>query len=190
MNADIKTILKPIFLAVFSYASYLLSSQLIKLADKLETKDLATIVSAMTTVFIGLAAVIINQRYSKQRETEEAHRENKVNIYKRFLNTVSGVLAQNNVNVSKNGLSEQELIDYLVEFKTELLLWGSPNVIKRQLEFESASRNDETKNDKGGIIALNNLYKAIREDIGLSNRGLNNRELVKMYLSNPSEIDK
>ena len=94
-------------------------------------------------------------------------------------------MATQNENVSKKGPTDQELVDYLVEFKTELVLWGSPLVIKRQLEFEKASRNN------GNIFtAVDNLYKAIREDIGLSNKNLNSHELVKMYLSDPGELDE
>lgn len=39
-------------------------------------------------------------------------------------------------------------------------------------------------------MAVDNLYKAICEDIGLSNSGLNNLELIKIFLKDPSELDK
>ncbi len=39
-------------------------------------------------------------------------------------------------------------------------------------------------------MAVNNLYKAIREDIGLSNAGLNNLELIKLFLKDPDELDR
>ena len=38
-------------------------------------------------------------------------------------------------------------------------------------------------------MAVHNLYKAIRRDIGLSNAGLNNLELVKIFLKDPDELD-
>jgi hypothetical protein len=81
--------------------------------------------------------------------------------------------------------TDQELIDYLVRFKTEILLWGSPKVIKSQLEFQRIFGS-------GGdvLMAVNNLYKAIREDIGLSNAGLNNLELIEIFLKDPDELDK
>lgn len=174
-----------ILLAGLGYGGYSLSVEVLQLLTKLKPELLAAIVSAMATVFAGIAAVLINQRYSKQRDIAESHRQKKVEIYKNFLDAVSGLMARNNENVSKEGFSDQELVDYLVEFKTEILLWGSPQVIKHQLEFEQISQ-------EGGNIfsAIDKLYKAIRDDIGLSNKGLNNHELVKMYLSDPSELDK
>ena len=149
-----------------------------------DPKISAAILGGMATVFVGLTAVIITQNQTKLRDREEAHRASKVEIYKRYLETIAALLAGTNDNVSLKAPTEQELVDYLVQFKTEILLWGSPEVIKMQLEFQFASEND------GNIfIAVNNLHKAIRADIGLSNKGLNNLELVKMYLSDPTELD-
>lgn len=167
------------------YGLYWLALELFTLLAKLQNEVLAALSGAMATVLAGITAVIISQKQSKQRDIDESHRSKKVEIYKTFLDAVSGVMATQNENVSKKGPTDQELVDYLVEFKTELVLWGSPLVIKRQLEFEKASRNN------GNIFtAVDNLYKAIREDIGLSNKNLNSHELVKMYLSDPGELDE
>lgn len=173
-----------IILGCVGYGLYWLGIKLLAILVTLKPEVIASIIGAMATVFAGLAAVIISNKQSKQREIDESHRAKKVEIYKGFLDAVSGIMAKENKNVSKNGLSDQELVDYLVEFKTDLLLWGSPKVIKYQLQFELLSSNPDKV-----FTAVNNLYKAIREDIGLSNKGLNNHELVKMYLSDPSELD-
>lgn len=150
----------------------------------LQKEILAALIGAVATVFAGIAVVIITQKQSKQRDIEESHRPKKVEIYKKFLDTISGLMANHNDKVSKKGMTDQELIDYLVEFKTELLLWGSPLVIKRQLEYEKIAR------ENGNLFtALDNLYRAIREDIGLSNKGLETHDLMKMYLSNPDELE-
>ena len=177
-------ILGLLMLSGFIYLGYLIPTELVSILKGFQKEVLVALIGAMATVFVGIAAAIISHKQSKQRDIDESHRPKKVEIYKTFLDAVSGVMASENKNVSKNGLSNQELIDYLVEFKTDILLWGSPKVISKQLEFEKVSR-------KGGnvISAVDNLYKAIREDIGLSNKGLNNHELVKMYLSNPEELD-
>ncbi|MCZ6802687.1 MAG: hypothetical protein O7D86_01815 [Proteobacteria bacterium] len=179
------TILGLVLLAGACYLGYLVFIEIIEVLSKLKKEVLAALIGAIGTVFVGVAAAIISQKQSKQRDIDESHRPTKVEIYKRYMDAVSGLLAKENENVSKEGMSDQELVDYLVEFKTEILLWGGPKVLKCQLEFDETSRN-------GGniFVAVDNLYKAIREDIGLSNRGLNNLELVKMYLSDPGELDE
>ena len=169
-------ILYALWVAVYFFITSLTSA---------DPKISAAIIGAMTTIFVGIAAVIITQRQIKLREIEEAHREKKVEIYHKFLGTVTSLIAGQNDQVTIEAPTEQELIDYLVEFKTEILLWGSPKVIKAQLEFERISGS-------GGdvLTAVNNLYKAIREDIGLSNAGLNDLELIKIFLKDPDELDK
>jgi hypothetical protein len=78
-----------------------------------------------------------------------------------------------------------ELADFFVKYKTNVILWGSPQVINAQLKFESASTTGENV-----LYATDRLYLAIRADLGLSNRGLGNRQLIKMYLKNPKELDQ
>jgi membrane protein implicated in regulation of membrane protease activity len=179
------TILGLLLIAGVLYSLWLAVSFFITSLATADPKISAAIIGAMTTIFVGIAAVIITQRQIKLREIEEAHREKKVEIYQKFMGTITSLIAGQNKQVTIEAPTEQELIDYLVGFKTEILLWGSPKVIKSQLEFERVS-------GFGGdvFMAVNNLYKAIREDIGLSNTGLNNLELVKIFLKDPDELDK
>ncbi len=81
-------------------------------------------------------------------------------------------------------LTEQELNDIMLEFRTNVILWGSPKVINVYLDFQNASNLNENI-----LLIVDELHKAIREDIGLSNQGLNKKQLVKMYLKDPSELD-
>lgn len=179
------TILGFLFLAIIGFVFWKGLSFFVFSLTAADPKISAAIVGAMATVFVGLTAVIITQRQTKIREVEEAHRTKKVEIYEKFLQMISSLLAGQNDETSIKAPTEQNLVDYLVEFKTEILLWGSPEVIKCQLEFE-----DMTRKNGDLFLAVNNLYKAIRKDIGLSNKGLNNLELVKMYLKDPEELDK
>ena len=51
---------------------------------------------------------------------------------------------------------------------------GAPKVINAHLKFDKVSRS-------GGnvLYAVDELYRAIREDIGLSNKGLNEHLLMR-----------
>ncbi|MFT5726564.1 MAG: hypothetical protein ACI8PB_000685 [Desulforhopalus sp.] len=152
---------------------------------EVDAKISASIIGAMSTVIVGVIAVVWTQRQIKIREIEETHRPKKVELYQTFIKVVTSLIAGANENLSAKGMSEQELIDTLFEFKKDLLLWGSPKVIKALLKFDSESGS-------GGKVveAIDSLYKAIREDIGLSNKGLDNLELPKLFLKDPTELDK
>lgn len=93
---------------------------------------------------------------------------------------VSRLIGATNENLSVKEPDPQELVQYLFKFKSDILLWGSPKVIRAQIEFETVSGSGNTKKV---FSAVNSLYLAIRDDIGLSNSGLSNLELVKLYLN-------
>lgn len=167
------------------YLVYVIGARLLSFLERANPSVAAAVVGAMTTLLVGLGGVLYTQAQIKKREIEEAYRSRKVEIYKGFLDLVARMMASNNKNYSQKSPSEKELVEFLVGFKTSIILWGSPKVIIAQLEFE------RTSSEGGNVLkAVDNLYKAIREDIGLSNRGLNQHQLVKMYLKNKNEIDE
>jgi hypothetical protein len=140
----------------------------------------AAIIGAMATILVGISAVLISQAHERKRSSEEAHRLKKVEIYQSFIDMISRMIGSSNKNLALKEPDSQELIHYLFKFKADILLWGSPKVIKAQIEFENVSESGDTKKL---LMSINSLYFAIREDIGLSNSGLNNLELVKLYLN-------
>ena len=140
----------------------------------------AAIVGAMATVLVGISAVLLSQTYERKRAAEEAHRLKKVEIYQGFIDMISRMTSASNVHLPSREPAAAELIQYLFKFKSDILLWGSPKVIRAQIEFESVSGHGDTKKL---FRSVNSLYLAIREDIGLSNYGLNNLELVKLSLN-------
>lgn len=170
---------------IFGYFIWIVSTRFVLFLESANPSVSAAVVGAASTVLVGIGGVLYTQAKIKEREIEEAHRARKIEIYHGFLEMIARIIVKDNRNVSLEAPSEQELIDFLVNFKTNLILWGSPKVIDAQLNFEEVSRQS------GNILlAVDELYKAIREDIGLSNRGLTKSQLVKMYLKDPKELDE
>lgn len=65
------------------------------------------------------------------------------------------------------------MIEFILKFKKSLLLWGSPRVIKAQLDYERGwALAAERKDNKKLLLFVDKLYRAMREDIGLKNGGL------------------
>ncbi len=179
------TFLGLVFIAVIAYFLWVTGKFFISIFTAANPDTAVGILGAMTTVLVGLAAVIITQRQTKLREIEEAHRAKKVDMYEKYVKLIGSAIAIDNKNITTKHPSQQTLINGLASYHEKLILWGSPDVVKTQLEFRQAS-NEANKM----LPAVDNMYKAIRKDIGLSNRGLNNLELVKMYLKDPDELDK
>lgn len=167
------------------YLLWLVAARLLTFLESANPSVSAAIVGAMATVLVGVGGALYTQSQIKKREIEEAHRARKVEIYKDFLDIAARMMAEGNESVSLKPPTQQELVDFMLGFKTNVVLWGSPKVINAQLNFQ------KTSSEGGHVLkAVDHLYKAIREDIGLSNRGLDKHQLVKMYLSNPDEMDE
>jgi hypothetical protein len=177
-----------ISLVIFAVAAYSIWHLLFFFARKIAEINpsvSAAIIGSMATVFVGITAVIITQRQTKARELEEAHRTRKVEIYNNFLTIVTKVHKSMNDQVAVEQVSQKELANSLMDYKREILLWGAPKVIKAQLQYEAATAT-------GGnmFIAMDNLYRAIREDIGLNNKGLSEFDLIKLFLKDAHLMDE
>ena len=95
------------------------------------------------------------------------------------------LFAGNNENVTGETPTEQSLVDFMMEFKRDLMFRASPKVIRSMNNFEKHSDNP-----KKIIRYVDNLYRAMREDIGLSNFGLDSFQLMQIILKDKSEIWK
>lgn len=168
------------------YGSWLLLNAFTNAIEAASAEVTAAIIGAMATILVGIAAVLLSQAHERKRAADEAHRLKKVEIYQGFIDMISRLMGASNENLQMKGPDEKELVQYLFKFKSDILLWGSPKVIKAQIEFENISGNGNTQKT---FRAVNSLYLAIREDIGLSNSGLNNLELVKLSLDNAARSE-
>ena len=137
----------------------------------------AAVIGLMATVGGGLVITSLTQVYTRNRDREEAHRAKKVEIYAQFVELVRRTVAQENEFLKEPPFQDGELVRELAKFKRDLILWGSPKVISTQLQFEI-----EASESGKALVAVNRLLLAIREDIGLTNRGLNNFELMKLQI--------
>ncbi len=128
------------------------------------------------------------QKHIREREIEEAHRQRKVEIYNDFLKLVSSFMQGSNSSNNKKAPTGQKMLNEFEKFQNGILLWGGPKVILAFLEYRKKS--DGNHDSLEIFISVDKLYKELREDIGLSNKGLDSLETVQMYLSDPSEIDE
>lgn len=190
MKAKIHKFLQIVFglalIVGLAYGAWLLIFAFVDSITAASPEVTAAIIGAMATVLVGVSAVLISQAYEHKRSVEEAHRLKKVEIYQGFIDMISRVIGAKNENLSLTEPDPKELINYLFKYKSDILLWGSPKVIKAQIEFEAVSSSGDHKRM---FRAVNSLYLSIREDIGLSNSGLNDLELVKLGLNDEARAD-
>jgi len=160
---------------------------IMKAAIIIYNADIKIIVAIIASLSAVLGA-FFTQYFIKKREEQNAHRDKKIEIYNEFIDIAQRMVASKNENLNIKKVTDEELQDFFFRFNRDIILWGSPGVIKTFLEFKNASHN--SIKGKELLVLINNLYKEFRKDIGLSNWGLNSNELIKINLSDPEELDK
>lgn len=159
-----------------------------KISDYFKGTDSAlvsTIITACATVLVGIGAVIISHNRIKSREIAERHRSAKIELYNKFNEFFYRVLSGPNDKTSIQSPTDQEVIDFMSEFKHQLIFIASSGVIKAMIEFENNSGEGKT----GILLYVDDLLKAMRKDVGLTTFGVRNHELIKVFLTAESRKD-
>lgn len=153
-----------------------------------ESQVAAAVVAAAGTVLAGLGAVILAQQRSKTREIAESHRPNKVELYTRFIKKVMDYMWKTrDRKAAAPATNDPELQEFFEHFTTDLVLWGSPGVIRAYGKFRRA-----TKDESGlrAVLVMDELMRAMRKDLGHSDWLLQRGEVIKIFLLDPEELDK
>lgn len=202
----LKNSLGYIFSALLGLLVWIVSVDLIPTFSSVDTKILVAVITASGTFITGFVLAILNhnktksremdnqksisereiqvQKQIREREIEEAHRERKVKMYMDFIEMISSFIQAVNPENKKKSLTKQQILNKIESFQNGILLWGGPQVLKAYLHYRTVANNE----NKLLFESIDQLYKAIRQDIGLSNEGLDDMETIRLYLKDPSEL--
>lgn len=206
----LKNSLAYILSAFLGAAAWVASVNFLPQIGSYDAKVIAAIVTVVGTLVTGVVLALLNHSKSKareleaqrkiserelevqkqirEREIEESHRERKVEMYLDFVSMISNFMRAANSENKKKPLSKQQILDKIEKFQNGILLWGGPKVVKAYLNYRQTATADA--GNQKIFESVDSLYLAIREDIGLSNKELNNLETVRLYLKDPGELDK
>jgi len=157
-----------------------------------DIKLLVALVAAFGTLTTGVIVALVNHSHIKarellvqeriserelevqqairEREIDESHRKKKVEIYNDFLMLVSSFMQGENKENKKKLPNQQKILDETEKFQNGILLWGGPKVIASYLNYRKQAEVGTSEM----FVSIDQLYRALREDIGLSNEGLDN----------------
>ena len=141
----------------------------------------------MLTRLAAVAAALYVQRRTKERDIAEAHRPQKIEVYGRFMETVFEVLKRSKDETADSSQEafEKEYLDFFVTFTRDLIVWGSPGVIKAYENFRRG-----VSSDPAVLLLVDDILREIRKDLGNSNWNIKRGDLIKMVLKDPGELDK
>jgi len=187
LKKTLKFILSLAALCALLYGSWFLAIYLFDWIASLE-KEVA---AAAITALIGLLGLLYVQWNSKAKEIADSHRPAKIEVYETFFDIVERFMnAAKNEDGNFDPESDefpQEVKDQFTKLSRGMIIWASPQVIKAWSAFREQASTSETPKDI--LLAVDAVLQAIRADLGNSNFGLKRGDVVKLYLSNPGEVD-
>lgn len=132
----------------------------------------AQIIGTSGTVITAVVAVVIGHIYTKRRDIRESQRIAKAETYNVFVKQITAALMDGTP-------SESVLKQFFKDFTSRLLLAGSEEVVLAFNEWRDSNYADL----KQTFLTLDTLLRALRRDLGHSNRGLPKGALVRIYFS-------
>lgn len=154
-------------------------------ARTLDPSIYVPLVVTVLTASLGLSVTLYTQWVARKREIESAHRERKLEIYLEFMQLLERIVVSAKDNWGVAPLPEIEVAKSLLSIRTKAVLWGSPRVLKGLSEM---ARVDKSQSDL--FRNMDEIQRAVRADLGLSNWTLGSLFFVKILLTEPNEIDK
>ena len=176
-------------LAGILYGVWLVFSAALSFLKSSPPEVAAAIVATSGTILLGIAASITERVISKNRDIAEAHRMRKIECYSKFLHKTFEFI-HGSASAQGDEQKQKKLFDNLVptyqEFTTDSVLWSSPGVLHTFQGFKTAAIQEPAT----AMLNFDDLMRAIREDLGHTNRGLKRGDLIKMILKDPRELDQ
>lgn len=170
-----------IILGLLIFLGWLVYYGITKLAVA-ELTSLLTImipaIVAIITVVGTIYAAIKTKRAERLKEIEQELRKQKAPIYEEFSDFLLN-------KVLKNQASEDEMKEFVINFHQKMLVWGGDNVIKAWVDFRKHVVEEVFQYQ--GLFLIENVLFAIRSDMGHSNKGLKQGDLLTLFIN---DMDK
>lgn len=158
---------------------------LIDFIKALDPNLAAGLLTASTTVIASISAITLGKYFERKREIESHFRDKKVDIYNSFLVEFYGVTTDQKQHESKSDeeiVADEEMVKFLNDWQRQMILWGGANVLSQYIKWkEDISRQNPTAQT---MFLTENFFKALRKDIGLSNKGLKKGDFLNLFLQN------
>jgi hypothetical protein len=174
-----------IMLVAVLFGAFAVFRWMIKGIVGFDEKMAVAIIAACTTLFVSVVTVVYTQQKTKSREIANSHRPQKVEIYKRFMDkAVVGLLKATREKRIERPEYQKELEELFFSFTGDVIVWGSPSVIRSYSAFRS------TGADPNILLRVDDLLQAMRKDLGNSNWGLTRGELIKLFITDQEKMDE
>lgn len=135
-------------------------------------------IAAASTIIVSISSVLISKYKEQQITIRNQHREKKIPIYEELLTFLFKMMR---AVKDQETPSDEELLDFMFSFTPKLIVWGADDVILAYLKFQKSAQNPTKLN-----FDIEEIWLAIRKDLGHSNCGITRGTLLSLIVSDIS----
>ena len=141
--------------------------------------------AAVTAALIAAAVAVFTALFTfwkdRERSREEAHRSRKIEAYNKFGDMVFEILmVVKSGDPKRRQRFEEDQIERMMVVARDIMFFASPNVVQAFGSWMKSSSNNDRADQ---LPALGRIFLAMREDVGLSNEGLDEYNIHQVYTS-------
>ena len=152
---------------------------------KADPTVIAALITGAGTILASVFIASYNARRAQERAAEEANRGKKAEIYNKFV--MSFIQTHITYREREENPSKEEL-RFMGEFASQIVVHGGPAVVRAygKLQSRAASQfltgNTSRQVDRELFNLLESLLLKMREELGVSNKELEQDDLLKLFM--------
>jgi hypothetical protein len=140
----------------------------------------AGLLAAVATVLVSVVSVLYAKHLEQKLTIRREHREKKIPVYEDLIAFIFRVMYS--YKDGSSSMPAEEMIETHSRLTQKAIIWASDDVIKAFHKFRVASLEADT-NKLGIALAVEELFLAIRRDLGHKNRGLYTGQLLRLFIN-------
>lgn len=121
------------------------------------------LLTAFTTVVVATITVMLGRYLERKKEIESHFRTGKIQMYDEFLAEFFKLFGGEESN-------DVDLVPFLREWQRKMIVWGGSPVLVSYIKWNQHLKKGEP--DARTVYLMDEFFRAMRKDIGLSNSGL------------------
>jgi hypothetical protein len=146
-----------------------------------------TLVTTSATILLAVLSLVGGKLWEQRLKIRDDIRSRKIPVYEKQIATFFSAIMSEKIKGKK--ISDRELAKAFTEFSEKLIVWGSSEVIQVWVKFRTTKFEGAE-----GLKTMEDLFLAIRKDLGNDNANLKNHELLRLFVNdldangNPPEV--
>jgi hypothetical protein len=138
--------------------------------------------AASATIIVSIISVLVSKQIERKMIITNELRGKKIPIYEEIIKFIFRITFAE--KKGEKPLSEKEVIEKMVKFTQDLVIWGSDEVIDSFFQFRNAGVEMEDNKPSFEIMfRVEDLLLSIRKDLGHKNKNMKKGKILGLFVN-------